>query len=390
MNSAPSSSPYRPSSPSTRIGIAAWVVWGAMLSTGCHMTAPMHVWKKPQLARGGSVRVAVAQVGGDIEVAERLQQALVVAQPKSNQRLAVVHPDQLERLGGIQLASYDGQPSEMAALGAARRVGAQYVLAGHIVQHDLVPPEPVKRRWYQLFPKPPKTESMTVRWVVYDVSTFGKVGENQVTIDRKQAEREYPDLAFQASGDIKVIAASARRSWESVLPTTHTTDAMLDLPWLMPGSSRVRKGNAYARLGRWEEAEREWQEAAAQHPWNRAAWTNLSLAAVAREDFALARDRLEHAQTQLWPGDETEEAKVWIEQQQRAYHEAFELPPPAEGWSYPDPVVPTAESVGAPVTKDEVVSAPKSLDDQPWYTVLPFVPPPGWTWSSWWNQSFLW
>jgi hypothetical protein len=367
-----------------------WMMVCLMALSGCHMTAPIHVWKKPQLAHGGPVRVAVAPVGGDVELAERVQQALVVSQPQSMQHLSVVHPDQLERLGGIQLAAYDGQPSEMAALGAARRVGAQYILSGTIVQHDLEPIPPVKRKWYDLFPRRERTESMTVRWVVYEVSTGRRMGENVVTIDSKQAEQDYPDLAFQPSGDVKVIAASARRSWESVLPTTRTAQATLDLPWLMPGSSKVRKGNAYARMGRWEDAEREWQDAASAHPWNPAAWENLSMAAVAREDFQLARDRLKHANTKFWPGDETKKTQVWIEQQQREYHAAFELPPPAEGWTIPDPVAPTAESVGASLDKNEVVSQPTSLDDQPWYTVMPFVPPPGWTWSNWWTQSFLW
>jgi hypothetical protein len=32
---------------------------------------------------------------------------------------------------------------------------------------------------------------------------------------------------------------------------------------------------------------------------------------------------------------------------------------------------------------------PRSLDDQPWYTMIPFMPPPGWSWSDWWYQSTL-
>ena len=54
------------------------------------MTAPMHVWKKPKLATGGSVRVALAPVGGTSEVAEKLEQAMVVARPQAMQQLAVL------------------------------------------------------------------------------------------------------------------------------------------------------------------------------------------------------------------------------------------------------------------------------------------------------------
>ena len=142
-------------------------------------------------------------------------------------------------------------------------------------------------------------------------------------MDRERAEQEYPDLAYQSSGELKVIAASARRSWELLVPTTHVTQADLDLPWFMPGSSRVRKGNAYARQGRWDLAEREWQEAADVHPWNRAAWRNLSLAAVANEDFELAKQRLQHANTKLWPGEETAKTAAWIGEMQSEYQASF-------------------------------------------------------------------
>jgi hypothetical protein len=43
-----------------------------------------------------------------------------------------------------------------------------------------------------------------------------------------------------------------------------------------------------------------------------------------------------------------------------------------------------------PIAPNPSVSAkPRSLDDQPWYTMIPFVPPPGWSWSDWWYQSTL-
>jgi tetratricopeptide (TPR) repeat protein len=86
----------------------------------------------------------------------------------------------------------------------------------------------------------------------------------------------------------------------------------LDLPWVWAGSSQVRKGNGYARQGRWDLAEREWQDAAENYPSNTAAWHNLSLAAVAREDFELAKARIKHANSFL-PGDPTYKTQLWIE-----------------------------------------------------------------------------
>jgi hypothetical protein len=293
---------------------------------GCHMTAPIHVWKKPQLATGGSVRVAIAPVGGANAVAEKLEQAMVVARPQAMQNLAVYYPAELERAGGIQLVAYDGQPSEMGAFGAAKRVGAQYLLAAEVVSHHLEVPEPASQgRAFDFIRRKSQPETLTVRWTVYDAQSGKRLGDKTICMDRLRAEREYPDLAYQSSGELKVIAASARRSWELLVPTTHVTDVVLDLPWFMPGSTRVRRGNAYARQGRWDLAEREWQEAADVHPWNRAAWHNLSLAAVANEDFELAKGRLQHAKTSLVPGDETARTAALISSLESEYRDSFQV-----------------------------------------------------------------
>ena len=359
------------------------------------MNAPMHVWKTPKLNTPGAVSVAVAPVGGDTEVAEHMNQSLVATRPQTMTHLAILFPDQLERVGGIQLVSYDGQPSEMATFGAAKRAGAQYVLSGEIMQHDLEPREPLEPSLFNIFRQKPPDESMTIRWTVFDAKSGLRLGENTITMNRRQAEQDYPDLAYSDSIDGKIISASARRSWELVIPTTHATQATLDLPWFMPGSSSVRKGNAYAKLGQWNLAEREWQEAADLHPWNRAAWNNLSLAAVANEDFQLARNRLRHAELTWLPGRETAKTEAWIDSLERDYQSCFN---PAGAPPMKLPRKPPYETVPyGPVQSQSVTPAslptsevkPRSLDDQPWYTVIPFVPPPGWTWKDWWYQSTL-
>jgi hypothetical protein len=215
------------------------------------------------------------------------------------------------------------------------------------------------------------------------------LGEQTITMQRDEVDKQFPDLAYQSDNVAKVVAASARRSWELVVPTTYAKEVYLDLPWFAPGSSAVRKGNAYARIGQWELAEREWQDAADAHNWNTAAWKNLAIAAVAREDFALARDRLKHADWDYWPGDGTLKTLQWIEEQQREYHAAFDIPPPQEGWEFevlPSP--PPTDSNEAQATLKP--NQPVSLDKQPWYTALPWVPPPGWTWSQWWSQPWVW
>ncbi len=356
---------------------------------GCQMTAPMHVWKRPILTSGGPVRVAVAPIEGEPQIAERLQLAIETTKPQSMPQLSVLFPSQLEQISEIQLAAYDGQPSTMAALSAARRGEANYLMMGNILAHHLELQE--IEGTSQPVPQSNKRDpdSLTVQWMVIDVSTGQRVGEHTITMNQKEAEKNFPDLAFVGNADAKIIAASARRSWELVVPTTHVDEVVIDLPWFSPGSTSVRKGNGYARQGRWDLAEREWQEAADMHNWNTAAWTNLAFAAVAHEDFQLARDRLRHADTQLWPGDETKKELQWIEGKQREYHAAFELPPPSDGWSIPDPPTAPPNSQN-PTTLPTPASQPKSLDDQPWYTAIPFIPPPGWSWSQWWSQPWVW
>ena len=388
---------------------------GLAIVCGCRMNAPMHVWKTPQLPNGSAVSVAVAPVGGPKEITEKINDSLVATKPQTMPHLAVLYPEQLKKISGIQLVSYDGQPSEMASFGAAKRAGAQYVLAGEIVQHDLGPRQPDKKpKLLSFLKRKQPAESMSVRWTVFDAQTGSRLGENTIRMDAKKAIQDYPDLAYQGSPESKVIAASARRSWEMVVPTTTATQATLDLPWLMPGSARVRKGNAYARLGQWEQAEREWQEAADVHPWNRAAWHNLSMAAVAKEDFQLARDRLRHAEPRWIPGTQTAESAAWIDAIERE-HDACFVPSETERFpTYPfgKPTFDPSQKIGpgAPVrmppnasfspmqpspiqpteqTPDTTAVKPRSLDEQPWYTMIPFVPPPGWSWSNWWYQSTL-
>jgi tetratricopeptide (TPR) repeat protein len=282
--------------------------------------------------------------------------------------VVAVYPTELTQIGGIQLVSFDNQPNDMATLASARRGGMDYLLQGNIVREDLdLPPPDTKKRWFRLFKAKEKVESLTVHWSIVDVESGQRIREKTITVDRNQADKDNPELTFLAqNGDARVLAASARQSWSFVAPTTERTEAMLDLPWFSPGSSLVRKGNAYAKQGDWDRAEQEWQQAADQHSWNQAAWKNLSLAAVAREDFQLARDRLKHADTFL-PGDSTFPTLKWIEQRQRSYHQALNLPPPEQGWTLPDPP--------KPVRPDEVPSSPpKNEEELPWWTRIPAFP----------------
>jgi hypothetical protein len=360
----------------------AWIWIG--LFAGCHMTAPMHTWRAAQVPKSGVVRVAVAPVGGSPEVAQRMQNALKLAQPQPNPMVAALHPPELAEVGGIQLVSYDNQPNDMATLKAARQAGMDYILQGYIVNAnlDIPPPDPREKRRFRIFKRTEPVESLSVHWTITEVKSGLKIKEETIALDRLQAEKQYPDLNMHTpGGDGRVLMASARKSWAMVAPTNDKMDATLDLPWFWQGSSQVRKGNGYARQGRWDMAEVEWQEAASLHPWNTAAWTNLSLAAVAKEDFQLAHDRLKHADTFL-PGDATVPTLIWIEQRQLEHDHAVNAAPST-----------TARALGIPAKpirpEDVPTSPPRDLKEMPWWTVIPFIPPPGWTWKQWWSQPIV-
>ena len=195
--------------------LMGWLVVGMAVLCGCKMTAPMHVWKASQVPKSGAVRVAIAPIGGAGDATERMQVAMQQAQPNPNPMVAALHPKDLAQIGGIQLVSYDNQPNDMATLAAARQSGMDYILQGHVVDSylDVPPPDPNEKRRFRIFKKKPKPEFITVHWRVIDVTSGQQIKDQTISIDRVQAEKQYPDLAYHASGgDGKVLMASARES----------------------------------------------------------------------------------------------------------------------------------------------------------------------------------
>ncbi len=98
----------------------------------------------------------------------------------------------------------------------------------------------------------------------------------------------------------------------------------------------MRQGNGYARQGRWDLAEEKWQDVASKYPSSKTAWNNLAISAVAKEDFELARDRIEHAKSFI-PWDRARKTERWIDEKQHDYHRALGLPDREGGWLMPDP-----------------------------------------------------
>jgi len=349
---------------------------GAFSVCGCSMTAPMTVWQ-PALNQPRAVKtIAMTPIYGPEELAAKLNQAMIEAMQQSGSPITLLHPQLLEEMTSIQLASFDGQPSDVAGMNAARRAKADVLLQGQIVQSQLQPQEPKNGR-FDTRKRP--SEQITVAWTVTDVESGARLSSNTITVDREQAERNYPELAISGGENVdRVIAGLSRESWKMFSPMTTKEDAVLALPWFLPGASKIRQGNGFARQGRWDAAEKSWQDAVSKHPSNNAAWNNLALAAVAHEDFELGRSRVEHAKSMV-PWDRARKTERWIDEHQHNYHRAQSLPDREGGWLVPDPPPPVALEDVPPVRAIDI-------DELPWWTAIPGTKPPGWTWKQWLSQ----
>jgi hypothetical protein len=336
----------------------------------------MYVWQPPLNQPRSIKSIALAPLHGDHELAAKLDRAMIESQPQVGDTITLFHPKLLEEITSIQLASFDGRPSDVAGLSAARRANADVLVQGQIVRARLDPQEPKRGRLD--FRKRP-SEEIVVSWTITDVASGERLKSEIITLDREMSEIMYPDIkGIQGDPVDRVVTAVSRQSWKIFSPMTSKENAVLALPWVSLGASRTRQGNAYARQGRWDLAEEKWQDVAAKHPRNNAAWNNLALAAAAREDFELARDRVEHAKS-IVPWDRARKTERWLDEQQHNYHRALGLPDREGGWLMPDPPPPKPiEEVPAVEVQD--------IDKLPWWTSIPGTKPPGWTWGQWLTQ----
>ncbi len=129
-----------------------------LLNTGCSMTAPVFVWQPPMNQSRTIQSIALAPIHGPKEIAAKLDEAMIESQPKTGNSITLLHPKQLEELTAIQLASHDGQPSDIAGLSAARRAGADVLVQGQIVRAQLDPQEP--KRDDLIFANVPRNNSI--------------------------------------------------------------------------------------------------------------------------------------------------------------------------------------------------------------------------------------
>lgn len=298
------------------------------------MGAPLHVWQPPLLQSTVGKSVMVPRLVGPAETAESLQDRLVAtAAVDAGCHTALVSaqdvtrvPGQAEDAGGVVLASYnDSDQSDLALLSKARQTGIDFILRGEILPDRRVLPiaqagNHLRVSW-RLMPVDPELQD----------ATDGKPSGMPVVVDLEDAIERYPDLGLATDPQAALQSALVRDTLALITPTVQRTRVQLEIPYAFPGSRQIRKGNALARAGRWAEAEAEWSEVLEWFPLSSVAMHNLAIAAVAKQDFSTAR-RLARKAVRMKPTRLHQKTLVWVEQAQRDYHEAFQLPDPPEGW----------------------------------------------------------
>jgi len=322
-----------------------------LVGLGCRTDSSLHVWTPPVLQSAVGQQILVAPLAGDKNLAKQVHAAMLSAQPSDpGRQLAVRTADELETQaqGSVMLASAiesseQATISDLTLLALARQAGTEWLLMGevlplHTVRHststsieeraeDRGEPEPIR------LSESADDSRLTVVWRLYDVATARPVADRALVVDAKVLAERYPDLVMIDAEPVDRLAVAAgREAWTLITPAVERVTIELAKPWILPGSAAVRKANAEAQAGRWPAAMRAWQAILAEHPRQHAAAHNLAIAAVAAQDFATARQLIAQA---LQKRDSAfyRRSSAWIETKQRAYHRAFELPDPPEGWA---------------------------------------------------------
>lgn len=310
------------------------VIVFAGMQSGCRMGAPIHVWQPPVLQSTVGKTVVVPPLSGPPETANAIHKQLLASTPRdAGRQTTLVDPQQLPPANvtpsGIALVSYeDNDVSDLAINAQARRAGADFVLRGEILAD--------RRRGNTGASSNPR---LLLSWHLTPLiserdtkSTRPPEDGCPVALNLETSLERYPDLHLAGGPEEVLRAAAVREAIPLITPSVQRDRVQLEIPYGFLGSREIRRGNLSARQGRWAEAEASWKSVYQKYPWSSVAVHHLAIAAVARQDFSEAR-RLAKKAVRMRPTKLHKETLVWVEQTQRAFHEAFELPDPPEGWS---------------------------------------------------------
>lgn len=316
-----------------RLPLSISICAAVALMCGCRMGVPIHVWQPPKLNSTVGKRVVLSTVAGPEDIAGPLKQSLLAMSPTDQGRTTtLVDATSLQTTPQIKLVSATeeigggpvagaGEPNDVMLASAARRAGIDFVLRGEVLEDRYKNPQAEE-----------DPDVLKVSWRLTSLNQADPVAAGSpIVVDIQSAQDRYPDLTLIGEPSELLISAAARDAFRLITPSVERDRVQLAIPYLMLGSRDVRRGNAAALAGRWGDAEEIWSEALEKHPMQLAALHNMALAAAAGQDFSRAKLLARKAIRRL-PSAHYKQTLVWIEQQQRAYHKAFGLPDPPEGW----------------------------------------------------------
>ena len=300
-----------------------------LLAGGCRTPSPsgspIFVWVPPKMESTVGQRIAISEIVGEEELSGKIHQQLFASVPRDEGRkLAFVDSQNLVDHSPVQLASFVNEGTNDVVLASvARNEGIDYLLRGEILSERSAQSKSYER--------------LTVSWRLMAVDPdqpnlpAKHIGGQPVVVELESAIKKYPDLSILSDQETALATAAARDTYELFAPSIQQSRVQLATPYPLPGRRDVLRGNALARAGRWGEAQEIWQRVVQVHPSQTAALHNLALAAVASQDFSLAKQLARQA-IKKRSSKLNQSTLVWIELRQRDYHKAFGLPDPPEGW----------------------------------------------------------
>lgn len=317
---------------SLRLTSAALCVACFMVIAGCRVAAPVHLWSPPGLQSTVGGSVLVPRIVGPKELAGPIHERLLQASPTDpGRQVRLVGSDNLneaaQQRGTVALVSYnEDDESDLALVTTARQEKIDFIFRGEIMPDFR--PRTIEEAGNRI----------SISWRLMPVDEdpqSDRSGERlgrPIVVELDSALERYPDLKLATDKETVLQTALIRDTLPLIAPSVQRDRVQLEIPYLVPGSRTIRRGNALAVVGRWGQAEALWQEAYDRNPFSSVAVHNLAIAAVAKQDFASAR-KLSRKAVRMKPTKLHQSTSVWVERAQRAYHESFELPDPPEGWS---------------------------------------------------------
>ncbi len=293
----------------------------ATILSGCRMGVPIHVWQPPTLESTVGKSVAVAQVSGPDDISEAISSGVIAEAPSDPGRtVKMVAASELQPKTQIQLVNFvDEQPSDVALAAVARREGFDFMLHGRVLQAS----NPTGSKQNE--------SNLSLSWRLVSLTDRQSAGGRPVVVDYESAIERYPDLAMLTDRQQVLTTAAVRETFGLFTPTVSRDRIQLEIPYLLPGSKRVREGNLAAMRGEWGKARQIWSEIVDRNPVQVAALHNLAIAEAAAQNFSRAKE-LARLAIRRHPTKLHKQTMVWIELRQRDYHESFGLPEPPEGW----------------------------------------------------------